>query len=313
LVLKQMSDLDSSDLTFQAVNKPFNQVMRQSRVRFGVLLGLAVLALLMLGGWYWMALVVVGCCLGFLELDTLMRAKGTRPSRITFTMAACSLFPIAALGLSRYFSPMLTAIVLISFFRLLFRKPVASMGDIGATLMSVLYVVYLPMHFILLRDIGVEPGLPFWQQPGFGFVLMTLSVISASDIAAYYAGKSFGKHLLYPEISPKKTQEGALFGVLAGVATGTVFAQVMQLPLEHGVILSLMLTVVGQLGDLSESLLKRDAGMKDSGVLLAGHGGLLDRIDSYIFSGAVSYYYIYWVIMQEGLAKDLQHLLINAS
>ena len=287
--------------------------MRKSRVRFGVLLGLAVLSLLMLGGGFWMAFVVVGCCLGFIELDALMRAKGAKASRVTFTLAAIGLFSLAAFGLNRYFSPMLTAIVLISFFRLLFRKPVASMADIGATLMSILYVVYLPLHFILLRDIVAAPGLPFWQQPGFGFVLMTLTVISASDIAAYYAGKRFGKHLLYPEISPKKTQEGAVTGVFAGLAVGAIFSVVMQLPLEHGLILSLLLTVVGQLGDLSESLLKRDAGMKDSGDMLAGHGGLLDRIDSYIFSGAVSYYYIYWVIMQEGLAKDVQHLLINAS
>jgi CDP-diglyceride synthetase len=172
------------------------QPIRKSRVRFGVLLGLGVLALIMLGGWWWMAMVVVGCWMGFEELDKLMRAKGTRPSRITFLISALGLFPLAALGLNRYFPAMLTAVVLISFFRLLFRKPIASMADIGATLMSVLYVLYLPVHFILLRDMGNAPGLPFWQQPGFGFVCMTLAVISASDIAAYYAGKAFGRHLL---------------------------------------------------------------------------------------------------------------------
>jgi phosphatidate cytidylyltransferase len=292
------------------------QLFSASRVRLGVVLGLIVLALLMLGQGYWISMVVVGCWLGFEELSKLMQAKGYKPSRLTFLLASMGLFPLAALGLTPYFSPMLTALILFAFFRLLFRRPVASMGDIGATLLSILYVVYLPMHFILLRNLGQITGeggvaQPFWQQPGFGFVLMTLTVISVSDIAAYYVGRAFGKHLLYPAISPKKTREGAIAGMITGVLAGLCFAQWLHFAPAHAVGLSILLVIVGQLGDLSESLLKRDAGLKDSGVLLAGHGGLLDRMDSYIFSGAVSYYYIYWVILQEGLAKDLQHLFVS--
>jgi phosphatidate cytidylyltransferase len=291
---------------------PASASLRKSRVRTGLLMGALFLTVMALGGWYWMAFVVVGCWLGFNEFCQLMHAKGYQPSRLIYTMAAVGFFPLAALQQNKYFAPMLAAVVLFSFFRLLFRKPLASIGDIGATLMGILYVAYLPMHFILLRNLGSNFQLPFYQQSGFRFVLMTSLVIAASDIAAYYAGKRYGKHLLYPAVSPKKTKEGSVVGTLAGIVVGIGFTWWLQLPFIHGVILSGLLTVVAQLGDLSESLIKRDAGLKDSGGLLAGHGGLLDRMDSYIFCGVVAYYYIYWIILQEGLAKDMQHLLTAA-
>jgi phosphatidate cytidylyltransferase len=129
---------------------------------------------------------------------------------------------------------------------------------------------------------------------------------------AYYAGKAFGRHLLYPAISPKKTREGAIAGLLAGVFMGLLLSALWGFPWIHAVILSVLLVIVGQLGDLTESMMKRDVGMKDSGMLLASHGGFLDRADSYIFSGAVCYYYIYWVVLRQGLAPDviqwLEHL-----
>ncbi|MBY0406029.1 MAG: phosphatidate cytidylyltransferase, partial [Cyanobacteria bacterium] len=196
-----------------------------------------------------------------------------------------------------------------SFFRLLFRKPRATISDIGATLLSIFYIGYLPMHFILLRNIGSAGVSNPLEQPGLGYLFLTLLILCASDIAAYYAGKRYGKHLLYPEISPKKTREGALWGILGGLLVGLIFSLNIGFPIEHTLVLAPLLVVVGQLGDLSESLLKRDAGMKDSGVLLKGHGGVLDRIDSYIFSGAISYYYIHWVVLHQGLAQDFMGFL----
>lgn len=136
---------------------------------------------------------------------------------------------------------------------------------------------------------------------------MTLAVISASDIGAYYVGRALGKHLLYPEISPKKTQEGAIGGLFCGLLLGVGCALLWNIPMGHAVILSVLLVIVGQLGDLTESMMKRDVGMKDSGELLASHGGFLDRADSYIFSGVVSYYYIYWFVLRQGLAPEVMH------
>jgi phosphatidate cytidylyltransferase len=272
-----------------------------------------VLILIISGGLLWQVSVLVGCFMGFRELDALMQVKGFRPSRSIVIMTLVGFFLLGHFHLTRYFSILLTWSVIGSFFHLLFRRPVATMADISATLLAVLYLVFLPMHYMLLRDLGQRPGQLPWEEPGFGYLLMILLVITSCDVAAYYAGKAFGKHLLYPAISPKKTQEGSLAGILAGVLMGCICTSVMGLPLHHGVILSLLLCVVGQLGDLSESLLKRDAGIKDSGMILQGHGGLLDRFDSYIFCGPIAYYYINWVILQEGLAKDIQPLLRQLS
>jgi phosphatidate cytidylyltransferase len=174
-------------------------------------------------------------------------------------------------------------------------------------LLVIFYMVYLPVYFILLRDLGEIPGASYWQQPGLHYLVMTLAVISASDTGAYYAGKRFGRHLLYPEISPKKTKEGAVAGLFAGILMGILCGIIWHMPMVHAVILSIILVIVGQLGDLTESMMKRDVGMKDSGGLLASHGGFLDRADSYIFSGVVCYYYIYWFVLQQGMAPDVIH------
>jgi phosphatidate cytidylyltransferase len=278
---------------------------KQSRVKVGILMGIVVLLATFYGSWAWVALVVFGCYFSFLELDQLMQAKGMRPSRIIVGGSGLVLLGFAVLHKTQYFSSVIAATAIASFVRLLFRKPVATIGDIGATLTAVFYTVYLPLHFILLRDLGAAQHANPLKEPGLWYLLYTLLVLSCNDIAAYYAGKKFGKHLLYPEISPKKTKEGSVVGSLTGMLVGVTVGWLVGLGWLHGLLLSVLLVITGQLGDLSESLLKRDAGLKDSGAMLAGHGGLMDRIDSYVFSGAVSFYYIHWVVLHQGLAEDV--------
>jgi phosphatidate cytidylyltransferase len=259
-----------------------------------------------LGGWAWQVFIIIGCWFGFCELYALMAAKQLRPSRLIVVGVGSLMLWVAAIHKTQYFASIIAAGAMAAFFRMLFRKPRASTGDIGATLLAMFYVAYMPAHFILLRDIGAGvPGRLPWQEPGFGYLVYTLLVIAMSDIGAYFAGKLFGRHLLSPDISPKKTQEGSLAGGFIGVLTGVALGPFTGLPWPHTVILSTLLVVVGQLGDLSESLLKRDAGMKNTGNWLAGHGGLLDRADSYIFAGVVAFYYIHWVLFKEGLAQDV--------
>ena len=117
-------------------------------------------------------------------------------------------------------------------------------------------------------------------------------MILFTDIAAYYFGTRFGKHKLSPVISPKKSIEGAVAGGVCAVITGLIIGKLIGISLYHSIVLSVIVTVMAQLGDLSESLIKRDAGVKDSGHSLPGHGGFLDRADSYLFSIPVAYYYI---------------------
>ena len=159
------------------------------------------------------------------------------------------------------------------------------------------------------------------QAAGAFYVLYLLLVVWAGDIFAYFVGKSMGRHLMAPRISPKKTWEGAVASVVASVAVGwTLFHYALPLSstmLRVGLIqrrdglfgleqpamgpiilLTIILNVAAQLGDLVESLIKRGAGVKDSGAILPGHGGMLDRIDAMLFAAPVLWYYVAWRIVQ---------------
>jgi len=159
------------------------------------------------------------------------------------------------------------------------------------------------------------------QAAGAFYVLYLLLVVWAGDIFAYFVGKSMGRHLMAPRISPKKTWEGAVASVVASVAVGwTLFHYALPLSsnmLRVGLIqrrdglfgleqpamgpiiaLTIILNIAAQLGDLVESLIKRGAGVKDSGAILPGHGGMLDRIDAMLFAAPVLWYYVAWRIVQ---------------
>ena len=159
------------------------------------------------------------------------------------------------------------------------------------------------------------------QWAGAFYLLYLLLVVWAGDVFAYFVGKSIGRHLMAPRISPKKTWEGAAASVLASLGVGYLlfhYAQPISSALlragliqrrdglfgleQPGIVPVLLLTIVlniaAQLGDLVESLIKRGAGVKDSGALLPGHGGMLDRIDALLFAAPVLWYYAAWRVMQ---------------
>jgi phosphatidate cytidylyltransferase len=159
------------------------------------------------------------------------------------------------------------------------------------------------------------------QWAGAFYLLYLLLVVWAGDIFAYFVGKSMGRHLMAPRISPKKTWEGAAASLAASVAVGWLLFH-YALPLSSGllragliqrrdglfgleqpsmapvIVLTIVLNVAAQLGDLVESLIKRGAGVKDSGAILPGHGGMLDRIDALLFAAPVLWYYAAWRVMQ---------------
>jgi phosphatidate cytidylyltransferase len=132
---------------------------------------------------------------------------------------------------------------------------------------------------------------------GESLVLFLAVVTWASDTGAYYAGTLWGKHLLLPSVSPKKTIEG-LLGGLALAVSAALLAQwgfASQLSLSDALILGVLVTGMGLLGDLFESVIKRRTGVKDSGGILPGHGGMLDRLDSLLFTAPTFYYYVAYV------------------
>lgn len=141
---------------------------------------------------------------------------------------------------------------------------------------------------LLKRDAGDD---------GPAFVLLSLMLSWLSDTGAYFAGRFLGKHKLYPAVSPKKTVEGAIGGLAAAVFGALLgsFVYLKSLPVSHAVALALVAGALGQAGDLGESLLKRSVGVKDSGGIVPGHGGILDRVDALLVTSTLSYLYVLFV------------------
>ena len=156
----------------------------------------------------------------------------------------------------------------------------------GVTVLSVMYVVLLGGHLIALR-VGFAPELSKHLLAFFFLIIM------GADAAAYYGGRGFGKHKLAPGISPGKTWEGAVAGMLASLLLAAVahYWFFVELPAKFALPLAALMNVVSVIGDLTESALKRSAGAKDTATILPGHGGVLDRIDSLLFNAPVIYYF----------------------
>ena len=164
-----------------------------------------------------------------------------------------------------------------------FDKIIASSG---ATVLGVLYIVLLGGHLVAVR-MGFEQKLSAHLLSFFFLVLM------GADTGAYYVGRAVGRHKLAPKISPAKTWEGVAGGMLAALALATVahFWFFRELPLKWALPLAAVMTILGVLGDLAESALKRSAGAKDAAKILPGHGGVLDRLDSLLFNAPLIYYF----------------------
>ncbi len=160
--------------------------------------------------------------------------------------------------------------------------------DIGKAALGFLYVS-VPLGLLLLM---------VRHPKGHLWILWLFTVIFAGDTGAFYVGRSLGRHKLYPAVSPGKTWEGAVGGLFAGVAAGLIFSSFFRVggsALQVG-LLAGSLSVCGQIGDLVESMVKRGAGVKDSGRILPGHGGLLDRVDGVLFAIPVLYMFVTWSV-----------------
>ncbi len=158
-------------------------------------------------------------------------------------------------------------------------------GVVDMLFKQCLGTIYIPLflcHLVLIRS----------QHDGIVWVFLLLSVVFSGDIGALYAGTALGRHKLCPAVSPKKTWEGSIGGLAANLGVGALFKHFFLPGLPWGPMLLLfaVIGIAGQVGDLVESELKRVAGIKDSGVILPGHGGMLDRIDALLFAAPTAYY-----------------------
>lgn len=267
-------------------------------------------AVILLGGWWFTVAVGVIVHLGLLEFFRMARFKGIRPAvRTTLvavqlllasTMAAASSSWAAGDGVGDVAAAVLPASGAVICGWLLLQPVTGTIADIAASIFGLFYLGFLPSHWIKLRAIadpalapklsGTIAGLGWSWTSGLALTLLAVALIVATDIGSYGIGRRWGRRPLSP-ISPGKTIEGALGGVgcaavvggLGGLLLGWRWGWLL------GALLGVVVAVFAVVGDLTESMMKRDAGLKDSGDAIPGHGGILDRIDSYLFVPAVVY------------------------
>ena len=259
-----------------------------------LLTALVALPVLILAVWIpqlellFVCIVAAALVLGLYEFYVLAKRSGAEADRATGMVFAAGLLTVFYLGDLDLLPTLLVALVIATLVRALVRgAPFDRMlAASGATVFGVIYVAVLGGYLIRVRtgyaDADAAHLLTFY-----------FLVLMGSDSAAYYTGRAFGRRKLAPAISPGKTWEGAVGGMAASVCAAGVARYLLlpQVPLAAVLALAVVMNVLGVLGDLAESALKRGAGAKDAASILPGHGGLLDRLDSLLFNAPLIYYF----------------------
>ena len=275
------------------------------RFRSGLLIGTFGLIVVLVGGWVFTLATALLTYLALLEFFRMAEFKGIKPATKT-TLFSCffiivstyletigllegeisnSILPICSVGICTW---------------LLLQPKSGTISDIAASIFGLFYLGFLPSYWIKLRGlesviINTNQGFISFENltntTGLNLTLTSCFLIVASDIGSYFIGKLFGKRSLSP-ISPSKTVEGLVGGISCSILLAIFFAYLLdwENPFLVGTLYGILISLMALVGDLIESMMKRDAKIKDSGTFLPGHGGILDRIDSYIFTPSVLYY-----------------------
>ncbi|WP_210489954.1 phosphatidate cytidylyltransferase [Rufibacter aurantiacus] len=251
----------------------------QLRLLAGVIGGAVFIGAIYFHEWTFFGLFLALTVLGLLEFYRLLSDKGFQPNRVIGTILGLGLYVLGFLvergdvGSDWLF--LLPPVMLLALVAELYRKKEQPFTNVALTLVGVFYIA---APFTLLHVLAFLPDRYSWQ-----IILGVMFLIWASDTGAYAAGRTLGKNKLFPRISPGKTWEGWVGGVLLSLGVAWILSLYYQdLELEHWLGVAVLVSVFGALGDLVESMLKRSLNVKDSGTLIPGHGGILDRFDSLI-------------------------------
>ncbi|KAK8502892.1 hypothetical protein V6N12_054121 [Hibiscus sabdariffa] len=294
----------------------------RKRIVFGLGIGISVGGAVLVGGWVFTVALAAAVLLGAREYFELVRSRGitagmTPPPRYVSRVCSviCALMPLLTL----YFGNIdisVTSAAFVVAMALLMQRGNPRFAQLSSTMFGLFYCGYLPCFWVKLRcglaapalNTRIGAGWPYllggqahWTV-GLVATLISFSSIIAADTYAFLGGKAIGRTPL-TNISPKKTWEGAIVGLGGCIATSVVLSKILSWPasLLSAIAFGILNFFGSVFGDLTESMIKRDAGVKDSGSLIPGHGGILDRVDSYIFTGALAYSFVKILLPLYGL------------
>ena len=257
----------------------------KTRVLSGLIM-LPLLVILYLGGHVLLIACLVIALMAVKEFFNGFKAIGIKPNDTTAFGAAVALYASTLSEDGTEWHMVWIFLVVLASLLYLFKIEDRKLEDAMATITGIFYVVFFSFH------------VAFVDRTEYG-ILIWLVVITAfgTDIMAYFTGFALGRHKLCPKISPKKTIEGSIGGILGSVILSGIFGYFFASELlVHCMVIGVLGGIVSQLGDLTASIFKRKMGIKDYGNLIPGHGGILDRFDSVLFTGPMVYYYIVLVI-----------------
>jgi len=279
------------------------------RVFGAIVFVIVFLGALLLGSIPFTFVVAIASVIGCIELFTMFETKGDAiPVAAVIGIAGTLAYvfcahwkPIASFGY------VTLALVVLSFsWYILILKHVKPARAIALTILVPILTGFCLSHLVLLRDL-VDGSSN--SKNGFWIVFFFMVIIWLYDVAAWWAGRRYGKHKMAPTISPKKSWEGAFAGTIAALGTSVLLRFIIKaimgkekffpwLSVPVAIVIALIVCVLGPFGDLSESLLKREYGVKDIGAIIPGHGGIMDRFDSTIFTAPAVFYYLYYFVLK---------------
>lgn len=250
-----------------------------------------IVALCIIGKIPFLIFILLVGLISFNEFTMMLKSKNSFPNKLI------GLIAVTIIIINEYksfidYHIFLVALILVLLLLELFRNKASAINNVGSTLLGIFYIGIFSAAIIDLREFYAESYFTYTQ--GGYLILSILISIWLCDSAAYFIGSAYGLHKLMLRVSPKKSWEGAvagfIFSVIGMVASKSLMLEFLST--FDAIIIGIIVGVFGQIGDLVESLIKRDANVKDSSSLIPGHGGILDRFDSLLFSAPIIYLYL---------------------
>ncbi len=255
-----------------------------------------ILSALYMGQWFLVGLIFIINLVSLYEFYRMAQIKGAKPQVVPAMLIGGSIPVFVYLKGLSIIGPLLIAASILFLLIELFRSRPNASFNVATSLMGLIYPSTFLTFLISIREFPKSADIPY-EHAGL-LLIGFMAIIWICDTAAYFLGRAIGKHKLHERISPKKTIEGGVAGFVGAIVTALLFQYLfpMVLTKAQAVMLGAGIGIFGQIGDLVESIFKRDAGIKDSSAILPGHGGFLDRFDAPMFLAPLLYYFLAYAV-----------------